>query len=84
MYRGTKKIEKRWNMVNVDELKGKMTARNITHAEMAERLDITPKTFGSRLKKRIFLSTEIEIMIEVLCLSIEDIMFIFFDKEVTH
>lgn len=70
-------------MVNVDKLKVEMFACNITHAQMAKKLGISPKTFGTRLKKKIFMSNEIEMMIDILKLSIEKAMAIFFDKNVT-
>lgn len=67
-------------MVNVDELRGKLTARNITHAEMAKKLGITPKTFTSRIKKKIFMSDEIDTMVEVLGLDKDEAWKIFFAK----
>lgn len=67
-------------MVNVDELRGKLVARNITHAEMAKILNITPKTFTSRLKKKIFMSDEIDIMVAVLGLEKDEAWRIFFAK----
>lgn len=67
-------------MVNTDELRGRLTACNITYAEMAKKLGITPKTFTTRIKKKIFMSDEIDTMVDVLGLDKEEAWKIFFAK----
>ena len=67
-------------MVDVDELRGKLAARNVTQTKMAEILNITPKTFASRMKKKMFMSDEIDIMVSVLKLDKDEAWKIFFAK----
>ena len=68
-------------MVDVNELRGIIAKNNLTQTDVAKMLDMTPKTFYDRMKKGIFGSDEIQIMIENL--NIEKPMDIFFAKEVT-
>ena len=68
-------------MIDVNKLKGSIVSAGKTQTDVAKRLGITPKTFSIKLKKGVFGSDEIEVMIGYL--SIEDPLSIFFAKEVT-
>lgn len=68
-------------MIRVDKLVGEMAAKGISGKEMAKRIGIAPKTFYEKMKKGVFRTDEVEIMIEVLQLS--DPMSIFFARSVT-
>lgn len=69
-------------MILVDELKGKIVAKGLTQKEVAEALDIAPKTFGLKLKAGVFGSDEIEKMMKIL--EIKDPRYIFFGIKVTQ
>lgn len=68
-------------MIRVDKLVGEMAAKGITGKDMAARIGIAPKTFYSKMKKGVFGTDEVEVMIDVLKLS--DPMSIFFAHNVT-
>lgn len=68
-------------MIDTNELKGIIVKRGITQKDVAEHLDIAPKTFYAKMKKGIFGSDEMEQMIDLL--AIENPADIFFAKEVT-
>ena len=68
-------------MVNTDELRGVIAKNGKTQSDVAKMLNITPKTFYMRMKKGVFGSDEIQIMIDEL--HIDNPMDIFFAKEVT-
>lgn len=68
-------------LIDVNKLKGSIVSAGKTQTDVAKRLGITPKTFSIKLKKGVFGSDEIEVMIDYL--SIEDPLSIFFAKEVT-
>lgn len=53
-------------MIRTDELKGIIAKNNYSQAKVAEVIGITPKTFYEKMKKGIFGSNEIEIMISLL------------------
>lgn len=65
-------------MIKINELKGRIVAMGLTQREIANILGITPKTFNTKLKKGIFNSNEIEMLIEFL--EINDPISIFFAK----
>ncbi len=65
-------------MVNINELKAAMVRKGFTQYQVAEKLGITPRTLSNKLRKGVFMSDEIEHMIEML--EIRDPMPIFFDK----
>lgn len=72
-----RKIEKGGNdLILTDDLLGYMAKRHITQKELAARMGMTPKTFGLKMKKGVFGSDEIEIMIKEL--EIENPSAIFF------
>lgn len=66
-------------MINTDKLRGIIAERRRSQEEVAKALKITPKTFYLKMKKGVFGSDEIEIMIDFL--NIDDPMAIFFAKE---
>ena len=68
-------------MVNTDELRGVIAKNGKTQSDVAKMLNITPKTFYMRMKKGVFGSDEIQIMIDEL--HIDNPMDIFFAKNVT-
>lgn len=68
-------------MVNTDELRGVIAKNGKTQTDVARMLNITPKTFYARMKKGVFGSDEIQIMIDKL--HIDNPMDIFFTQNVT-
>lgn len=68
-------------MVNTARLRGIIVENGKTQQEVAKMLNMTPKTFYSRMKKGVFGSDEMQIMIDNL--NIDNPMAVFFDKEVT-
>lgn len=66
-------------MVNTAELRGIIAKNGKTQTDVARMLNITPKTFYMRMKKGIFGSDEIQIMIDEL--HIDNPMNIFFTKK---
>lgn len=66
-------------MIRTDELRGVIAKNGYSQSDVAKMLGITPKTFYDKMKKGVFGSDEIEIMIKKL--RIEDPMPIFFDHE---
>ena len=65
-------------MVNTDELKGRITAKGYNQKDVANMLGISTKTMYLKMKKGVFGSDEIEIMIDKL--DIDNPMEIFFAK----
>jgi len=63
-------------IINKRKLRAIIVEEGKTHAEVAKALDISPKTFSDKLNKGVFLSNEIEGMIEYL--HITDPMAVFF------
>lgn len=68
-------------MVDTNELRGIIAKNGKTQTDVAKMLNITPKTFYSRMKKGVFGSDEIQIMINEL--NINNPMEIFFATRVT-
>lgn len=68
-------------MVNTNSLKGIIVSRGLTQQDVAKRLGLSPKTFYARMKKGVFMSDEIEQMIDLL--EIDNPSSIFFAKDVT-
>lgn len=66
-------------MIKVDKLRGIITERGLTQKDVAEYLNITPKTFYEKMARGIFGSDEIQAMIKKL--HIDDPMSIFFAEE---
>ena len=63
-------------MIRTEKLIGLMAEKNISQKEMAQRLNMAPKTFYLKMKKGVFGSDEIEGMIKEL--EIDEPMPIFF------
>lgn len=68
-------------MVDTNKLRGIIVQNEKTQEQVARHLGITPKTFYSKMKRKVFGSDEIEEMIEYL--NIDDPVSIFFAKNVT-
>jgi len=68
-----------YNLIKTNELKAIIIKNGYTQKQVAERIGITPKTFYEKMKKGVFGSDEIQIMIEML--NIENPNEIFFAKE---
>ena len=51
-------------MIKVDELKGKFTTKGYSQKDIAKMLGISSKTMYLKMKKGVFGSDEIEIMID--------------------
>lgn len=68
-------------MVDTNRLKSVIVLNGMTQKDVAERLNMSSKTFGLRMKKGVFGSDEIEKMVDFL--KIDDPAPIFFAKEVT-
>lgn len=66
-------------MVDTAELRGIIAKNNKSQTDVAKMLGMTPKTFYERMKKRVFGSDEIQIMIKEL--NIDNPVDIFFAKE---
>lgn len=66
-------------MVNTNELRGVFAKNGKTQTDIAKMLNISPKTFYLRMKKGVFGSDEIQIMIDNL--NIQNPMEIFFTKK---
>lgn len=68
-------------MIDTNALKGLIVSKGLTQQDMALRLNMTPKTFYSKMKKGVFGSDEMQQMIDIL--EISNPVKIFFAKEVT-
>ena len=69
-------------MIRTDALKGLIVEKGLSQVKVATAMGITPKTFYEKMKRGVFGTDEVEIMIELLV--IEDPMKIFFAQEVTY
>lgn len=68
-------------MINTNELRGIFAKNGYTQKDIAELINVTPKTFYNKMKKGVFGSDEMETMI--IELKIEKPMEIFFGGIVT-
>lgn len=68
-------------MVNTSELRGVIAKNGKSQSDVAKMLNITPKTFYTRMKNGVFGSDEIQIMINEL--HIENPMENFFAQIIT-
>lgn len=68
-------------MIDTNELRGIIAKNGKSQTDVAKILNISPKTFYLRMKKGVFGSDEIEVMIEEL--NIENPMEVFFKNLVT-
>ena len=51
-------------MIKVNELKAEIIKNNLTQADVAKMIGVTPKTFYTKMKRGVFGSDEIQIMIK--------------------
>ena len=66
-------------MIKTDELRGIIAKNNKSQSDVAKAIGVSPKTFYMKMKKGIFGSDEIQIMIKDL--NIENPIEIFFADE---
>lgn len=66
-------------MIKTDELRGIIAKRNKSQSDVAKAIGVSPKTFYMKMKKGVFGSDEIQIMIDDL--EIDNPVEIFFAKE---
>ncbi len=66
-------------MIKTDELRGIIAKRNKSQSDVAKAIGVSPKTFYMKMKKGVFGSDEIQIMIDDL--GIDNPVEIFFAKE---
>jgi len=66
-------------LIKTNELKGIIVKNGFTQKQVAKKIGITPKTFYEKMKKGVFGSDEIQIMIDML--NIDNPAEIFFAKE---
>lgn len=66
-------------MIRTDELRGIIAKRNKSQSDVAKAIGVSPKTFYMKMKKGVFGSDEIQIMIDDL--EIDNPVEIFFAKE---
>lgn len=69
-------------MIAVDKLRGVIAERGTSQRKVAEALGMTEKTFYSKMKKGVFDSKEMDLMISLL--AIENPMEIFFANHVAQ
>lgn len=70
-------------MVNTDALRGLIAEKGLSQSDVAKRLGMTPKTFYTKMSRKIFDSDEIEAMISMLQIPLERCTRIFFAPNVT-
>lgn len=66
-------------MIKTDKLKGIIVESGYSQQDVANKIGIAPKTFYEKMKRGVFGSDEMEIMIDML--NIEDPAAIFFARE---
>ena len=69
-------------MIDTNALRGAIAAKGLTQQTVAQQLGMSPKTFYSKMKRGVFGSDEMEMMIKLL--SIENPTAIFFAEKVTY
>ena len=53
-------------MIDTNKLRGIMAERNKTQADVAKAIGISTRTFATRMKKGVFGSDEIDVMVDFL------------------
>ena len=66
-------------MIKTYELRGIIAKNGLSQCDVAKKIGVSPKTFYEKMKKGVFGSDEIQVMIEEL--HIEDPASVFFAKE---
>lgn len=66
-------------MIDTNKLRGRMAENGVTGVDVANAIGCTPKTFYQKMKKGVFDSDEIDIMIDFL--EIERPLDIFFVRK---
>jgi len=67
-------------MIDTDALRGIIASRRLSQRKVARQLGITEATFYRKMREGVFISTEMEAMVEIL--GIEDPCSIFFKPNV--
>lgn len=68
-------------MIDTNALRGRIAEKGYSQADVAKAIGITPKTFYTKMDKKVFGSDEIDAMIDLL--DIKDPARIFFADKVT-
>ena len=68
-------------MIDTNALRGRIAEKGMSQSDVAKAIGITPKTFYTKMDKKVFGSDEIDAMIELL--DIDDPARIFFADKVT-
>lgn len=71
-------------MVNTDALRGLIVEKGLSQSDVAKKLGMTPKTFYTKMSKKVFDSDEIEALIQLLQIPLENCTRIFFAQNVTY
>ena len=71
-------------MVNTDVLRGLIAEKGLSQSDVAKSLGMTPKTFYTKMGKKVFDSDEIEALIKLLQIPLESCTKIFFAQNVTY
>jgi predicted transcriptional regulator len=69
-------------MISTDELRGIIAAKGLSQRRVAKMLGISEKTFYTKMARGVFLSTEMQMLVD--CLEIKDPERIFFAPTVTQ
>lgn len=67
-------------MIDVQKLKGAIAENGFSQRKVAQHIGISEKTFYDKMKKGVFSSAEIEVMLSIL--KVDDAMAIFFPNNV--
>ena len=68
-------------MIDTNALRGRIAEKGYSQSDVAKAIGITPKTFYTKMNKKVFGSDEIDAMIDLL--DIQDPARIFFADKVT-
>lgn len=69
-------------MINTNRLRGRMAEKGISQPSMAKLLKMSPATFYRKMRKGVFDSDEIEIMLK--SLGYDSLLTIFFPKKLSQ
>ena len=65
--------------MNTEELKLEIFRNKLTQQDVAKRINVSPKTFYNKMKKGVFGTDEVEILIDVLNIDKDRALEIFFN-----